>query len=111
MDDRERRLGLNEALFREVNERLDELAETFGGDDGVRHDFICECGDPSCAERISLTLDEYNRVRADPTQFAIRPGHRAGDIERVVFENERYAVVRKHDDDAAELAAETDPRS
>jgi hypothetical protein len=29
VEERERRIGMNEALFREVNERLQELAEGF----------------------------------------------------------------------------------
>jgi hypothetical protein len=58
MDERERRLGLNEALFREVNERLQGLNEAFGAVTN-RIELVCECADPGCAERITLTLKEY----------------------------------------------------
>jgi hypothetical protein len=109
VDERERRLGLNEAFFREVNERLEEMAESLDSR-AARHDFICECADASCAERISLTLGEYQRVRSNPTTFAVKPGHEVADVERVVFEDDRYVVVAK-ENEAAEIAAETDPRS
>jgi len=47
MSSREERIGLNEAVFREVNERIEDLAETFD----LRTqslDLICECGDAAC---------------------------------------------------------------
>jgi hypothetical protein len=109
VDERQRRLGLNEAFFREVNERLEEMAESLDSR-AVRHDFICECADAACAERISLSLDEYRHVRSKPTTFAVKPGHEVVEVERVVFEDPRYVVVEK-ENEAAEVAAETDPRS
>jgi hypothetical protein len=109
VDERERRLGLNEAFFREVNERLEEMAESLDSR-AARHDFICECSDASCAERISLTLDEYRRVRSKPATFAVKPGHEVADVEHVVLEDPRYVIVEK-ENEAAEVAAETDPRS
>jgi hypothetical protein len=109
VDQRERRLGLNEAFFREVNERLEEMAESLDSR-AVRHSFICECAEASCAERIALTLEEYRRVRSKPTTFAVKPGHEVADVERVVFADPRYVIVAK-ENEAAEVAAENDPRS
>ena len=65
MNERERRIGQNEALFRHVNERLRDVNDAFGS---VTGDFeiVCECGDVDCAERIMLTAEEYRDVRADP---------------------------------------------
>jgi hypothetical protein len=108
--ERDERLGLNEALFRDVNERLQELGETFGVD-GERTDFICECGDPACTERISLTLSEYEQVRAEATHFAVRPRHVDPSIEVVVSENERYSIVEKRDPDSVRVVEKLDPRS
>lgn len=109
-DQRDERLGLNEALFRDVNERLEELGESFGvGNE--RTDFICECGNPGCTERISMTLADYEQVRADPTHFAVRPGHVEEEIEVVVFENERFFVVEKRDPDSVRVVERLDPRS
>ena len=50
MDDRATRIGKNEALFREVNERIRELTS-----DERDAEFLCECGDPSCTKPIPLT--------------------------------------------------------
>jgi hypothetical protein len=108
----EERLARNEAIFREINERTRSLQERFGPEDPTTayEEFLCECGDQLCVERVKLTIPEYESVRVEPTQFVIRPGHSFPRIERVVIENERYVVVVKIDD-AAEVAAELDPNS
>ena len=67
MGDREERQGRNEALFREVNERIKEVAT-----DGSA-EFLCECGNEECTRPILMRLDEYEAVRADPLQFAVAP--------------------------------------
>jgi hypothetical protein len=107
LDDAERveRMVRNEAFFREVNERVLDVNETFGvpAESG---DFVCECGDAACVERIRLTLDEYRDVRRDPTLFAIVPGHELPAVEDVVATNEHYAVVRKRPGEPAEIARE-----
>jgi hypothetical protein len=86
------RSARTEALFRDVNERIAESAEGFDADEA---DFVCECGEQACTERVSATLDEYERVRADGTRFLIRPGHENERIERVVERAERYVIVDK----------------
>jgi hypothetical protein len=48
-------------LMREVNDRILESLEGFGSEDG---DFLCECGEESCAETIQLTLREYAALKA-----------------------------------------------
>ena len=105
---REERLARNEALFREVNERLEELGRRTGTADGGL-DFVCECADESCTERIHLSLPEYEEVRSDPTHFAVLPGHEAS-VEHVVADRGSYLIVAK-DDAAGALAEDTDPRS
>ena len=110
MDERERRIAENEDLFRQVNERVKELNRAFS----VvldRGDYLCECGNDACVERVSLTPEEYERVRAESTHFVVAPGHVERDVERVVYAGEGYEVVKKHEGEAAELARETDPRS
>jgi hypothetical protein len=109
MGSREERLGSNEALFREVNERVAEVAEQFMSGDRV--DFSCECGNRGCTEQIAMTLGEYEALRADATHFAVVPDHEVPDIERVVERRARYLVVEKRDNDAKEIARETDPRT
>ena len=108
--DRQERIGLNEAVFREVNERINDLADQFGLEEQPL-DLVCECGDPTCVERISMTRGEYENLRADATLFAVFPGHNAEDIEDVLAERNGYVVVRKHEGEPADVARGTDPRS
>jgi hypothetical protein len=110
---REERLGANEALFREVNERVAEAAEQFLEVEDQRSpvNFSCECGSPRCTEQMPMTLAEYEAVRAGPTHFAVVPGHELPDVERVVERHPTYVVVEKQDPEAAEVARETDPRA
>ena len=110
MEERERRIGLNEALFREVNERLRELAEGFERSP-EKLDLICECGDASCASRIEMDRDEYEQVRSDSATFAIVKGHEIPDVEEIVEQRKGYDVVRKTAAEAEEAAEKTDPRT
>jgi hypothetical protein len=109
MGAREERLGANEALFREVNERVAQVAEQFT--EGGHVNFSCECGDRACAEQIPMTVGDYEAVRAEATHFAVAPGHEVPDIERVVSRRPTYFVVEKQDPDAEEVARDTDPRT
>ena len=112
MGAREERLGANEALFREVNERVAEVADQFlAGETPATVDFSCECADGECVETIAMTVGEYEAVRAKATQFAVVPGHEVPDIERVVARHPTYLVIEKQDPDAKDIARETDPRT
>jgi hypothetical protein len=115
MEARQHRLAANESFFRSVNERIEDLAEgPFGGGPGEGAqvwDFVCECADATCAERMPLTLDEYEGIRAAGTRFVVAPSpdHVDTTIEKVVDMSSRYWVVEKTDE-AAEAADEADPR-
>ena len=101
----------DQALWREVNERLKELNEAF---EHVARDseFLCECANRTCMEHITMSVDEYERVRRVPTHFLVLPGeeHIFGAIERVVEEHDGYVVVEKFGD-AGRMATKLDPRS
>jgi hypothetical protein len=99
-------LARNEALFREVNERIRTVAS---GDAAAHYDFVCECADPGCTQRVSLTLAEYEHVRSNAVRFLLAPGHVVSAIEHVVEREEGYDVVAKSGA-AAEVARELDPR-
>lgn len=103
--ERRTRAAHNQALFREVNERIEELSDSPGLGPG----WVCECSDESCDERIGLTIDEYERVRAHATHFLVAPGHRDPRVDRVVEQGERYWIVAKIEE-GADVARETDPR-
>ncbi len=109
MSSREERIGLNEAVFREVNERIKDLAETFDLKTQAL-DLICECGDAACVERISMTRAEYEELRSDAHQFAVHPGHVYPDVESVVARLKGYNVVRKSRGVPKQIAEQTDPR-
>jgi hypothetical protein len=109
MDERQRRIGENEVVYRAVNERIEDLNRAFG-DLMETMLVICECGDSACMEQIELDVPTYERVRADPTQFVTKPGHGAPDVEEVVERTDAYCIVRKLPGGPAELAAEHDPR-
>lgn len=106
---RQERVARNEALFREVNEQIKQVNEDTPA--GSVADFVCECGDPGCTDPVSLTLAEYEEVRRDATHFAVLPGHVVPDVEVVIAQNDRFAVVKKNDPQAARIAVREDPRS
>ena len=107
MTEREERIGNNEILIREVNERIEELGAT---SDLEQIGFVCECGAPSCVEHVQLELREYEAVRSNAQHFLTLPGHDTPEIERVIMRHERYQIVEKDEGEPAELAVETDPR-
>jgi hypothetical protein len=110
MEDRGERLGLNEALFREVNERVKSINDGFGTRLEAA-EFVCECGNDECAVRVRIPLSEYEELRSDPTHFAVKDGHEILDVESVVRRCDDYVVVEKKAGAPAAVARETDPRS
>ena len=109
MEERAARIGRNEALFREVNERIERISATLQVSD-EKLKILCECGVPTCLEQLDVPTAEYERVRAEPTLFMIKPGHEHADLEEVVERHEGYIVVRKVAGDAARMTRELDPR-
>lgn len=107
MDERDARLARNEALFREVNERTDDLAADYGS--GTQH-YLCECANPDCTFQAQLERSEYENVRSDATRFFVLPGHYTPEVERLVTKNDRYWVVEKTGE-VAEYVKHLDPRS
>jgi hypothetical protein len=100
----------NQSLFREVNERLKEVGE-HSKSMSYAEDAICECADDTCSDRISLSIAEYERVRANSTWFAVAPTgeHVFPEVERVVEKHDGYWIVEKLDG-AAAVAAKLNPR-
>jgi hypothetical protein len=110
MDTRQERIGRNEILFREINERLKEMQETF---DVLTEqaEFVCECGDAECTQQVTMSLADYERLRSDPTTFAVVAGHEAPDVEDIVDTRKRYLVVSKRSGEPSILAEAADPRA
>jgi hypothetical protein len=104
------RLARNQVIFREVNERLRALADAVP--DG-KADYLCECSDVQCADKIELRLFDYESVRARPKTFFIVPGHERLEVERIVDELDSYIVVEKIvplDETATQALTSTDEK-
>jgi hypothetical protein len=110
MSERDRRRALNEAAFREVNERIRGLNATFSEFSG-EFSIVCECDDAACVEHLSIRPDAYESVRSDPTLFAVLRGHESPAVESIEDERGAYNLVRKKPGEPARIAAATDPRS
>ncbi len=109
MEDRDRRIGENEILYRAINEKIEDLNAAFGSLTDTMT-VVCECGDRNCTAQIELAVQAYERVRSDPTLFVVLPGHVYAEVEAVVDAAAGYEVVRKVEGEARELAVENDPR-
>ena len=89
------RIGRNDAIFRQANERIDEIAEL--GEFEAPVPFICECADIGCSELVPMTREEYAEIRDDPRRFLNVPGHQASSQgwAQVVETHDTYVVVEK----------------
>ena len=105
VDAQRERAARNQSLFREVNERIEDLSAfaSFAS-------FICECLAEGCSEAISLTLEEYEHIRSDGNRFFVLPGHEVVSVEEVVEATDRFVVVSKIGA-GAQLARRLDPRA
>jgi hypothetical protein len=101
------RIGHNEAVFRDINERIE--AGRWPGEPGEPIAFRCECASLGCNLLIELTLAAYEHVRADPRHFVLAAGHEIAGVEFVVERGADYVVVEKLGE-AGRAAEETDPR-
>jgi hypothetical protein len=108
MSEHQVRIAKTEALFRDVNERI---AETSGRFDADEAEFMCECADPACAQRLQVPLDEYEAVRENATTFVVNPEHAVPEVEKVVQHRRGYAIVKKIDDVVARIVRQLDPRT
>ncbi len=114
MDRRRERQAKNELLFRSINERIEGLGEAWlGQEEGVRpYDFVCECQNTECMERITLSVSEYEGIRASGRRFVVAPSpeHVDTDIENVVeMSSSRYWGDEKTDE-SGDLAEAENPR-
>jgi len=104
LDDRQ--ITLNELTFRDVNEGIERGRSA--RDEPVP--FLCECGEIGCNAVVTLTLAEYESVRAGSRCFLVAPGHGAH-FDELRAEEDRFSVVRKPVGPLGELADRRDPRA
>jgi hypothetical protein len=110
MSDWREQEATNETVFRDMNEWTAEADDARLGLDRPIGVYLCECSDRRCTEPISLTRKEYEAVRAVPVRFAIALNHENPEIDRVLFENQRFATVEKFFGAGAKIARTTNPR-
>ena len=87
-------LAKNEELFRNVNERIEEISAGVPRDQPLL-EFLCECDRSGCEEKIQAARAEYESIRAKPTHFIVLPGHEDARVERIVSSTDRFIVVEK----------------
>jgi hypothetical protein len=94
--DPEREVGAaqNQAPFRVLNERLDEL-NTASASSVDTFTIACECGDMDCIEMIEINPRDFLEIRREPHRFAVLPAHVLLDVEVVVRDSDHYVVVEK----------------
>jgi hypothetical protein len=109
MRDDEKRAALNQAVARDANETVEDVAAAW---DPPSDPIVirCECSHADCRETLRVSLAEYESVRDDPRQFLVVPEHVDERIDRVVGSVRSYALVEKVGEGAA-VAEETDPRA
>ena len=108
---RERRLALNEARVREVNETIERANQKLGpapGEHGLQLNILCECGTRGCGEIVEISSAVYQEIRSDATRFVVVAGHEQPEIEKPVKVKRRFAIVEKFGG-AAAIAELTDP--
>jgi hypothetical protein len=93
MDDaQQRRVAENEAMSRRVNEAIEMHSPGERNSPGM---FICECSRPQCDQLIEIAPRDYERIRAHPRRFIVRPGHEQPEVETSVEVHRGYVVVEK----------------
>ena len=110
MNDTQRRKAANEAVFREVNERVEGLQRAFAATENQPLHIVCECDRLDCAERLDVPVAVYERARADSACFLVTPGHDDSTVEDVVEAGSSYVIVRKRPGEPEAIASRTDPR-
>jgi CheY-like chemotaxis protein len=106
MYSRLQKISSNEANMRVLNEATHDESE-----EHASHpiEMVCECGDASCVETISICANDYEHVRGAGKRFAVVPGHDIASAERVVDRFDTYWIVEKFGE-ARPIAEGRDPR-
>lgn len=87
---RQVRAAKNQALFREVNERIEKLQPP-----STSTEFVCECTREDCTAHVDLTHQQYESLRSFSNHFVVIPGHIEEDVEAIVEHTDRYEIVEK----------------
>jgi len=58
-------------------------------------DFMCECSDLQCEERVSVSIKNYEKLHKQNNRFLIVKGHKTPAIEKTIKQLEGIVVVEK----------------
>jgi hypothetical protein len=81
-----------QCLMRDANEAVERSNVTLARG-AARVALRCECGDPACQSRVSLTHAEYEAVRDFGSRFVVGVNHEDPESACVLSENEHFAVI------------------
>ena len=73
---RGRELATTESAFRTANDRMRRLAESHRFETNQGVPFLCECADSGCREIVMLSIEDYERLRAQPCWFLLVAGQK-----------------------------------
>ena len=93
-----------QTLFRQVNERVLDVNSSLGPTARIA-DFVCECRDPECTERLTLSVSQFDAVRSHPSRHVVCPGHVATAHEHTVEVHNGFSVVEADTPPLAESQA------
>jgi len=86
------RSAVNKRLYREVNARIRDVADTDVA--GEPLEFLCECGNPACTETLELPLAVFDEVTAEPGRIILAAQHRASlEESEILAQNDGYLIV------------------
>ena len=100
MTEAQKRRAENEVVFKLRNNAMKNVAKMVvptERNNDLPLNFVCECSNESCTEKIQLTIDQYDSARVSNRYFIVRPGHEQLDLESVKLHGEFY-VVEKYED-------------
>ena len=87
-----------QALLREVNENIRSVNDTYGPPATIQ--LLCECGN-GCSALVTMTPEQYEQLRGNPTHFLIDPSHHNPEVDLVVADHDGWLTV-----EAVGIAAE-----
>ena len=93
MSPRKKRMGRNEALFRQINEHIVDVSRALPNHEQFQ--ILCECARLDCVDKISFTKDGYTAARLGSDTFIVIPEHHDPEIERVLAKEPSFLVVEK----------------
>lgn len=110
MIDRHESEARNGPHFRALNEWTMQQNLVRPDQPWIHDAYLCECGDRRCTEPVLLSRVEYESIRAEPIRFVVAVHHENPEVDRVIAENDRFAVIEKYYGLASRMARDSDPR-